>query len=117
MPLHALCKGGLLAGLVLCVSILRASETEPTIGITQPATSVTALFSNATASLNGVVSPVAQETLAWFEWGPSENFGQLTAATSISAGSEPVAISFILSNLTAAWFTITAVWPATALLV
>src|SRR6185436_13711696 len=38
------------------------------------------------AVLNGLVNPNGQLTLAWFEWGTTTNYGNVTSEQSISAG-------------------------------
>ncbi len=97
MPLHALCKG-LLCGLLLCD--FSAAAAGPTVS-TLPATDVSAVFTDAAASLNAVVNPNGQQSDAWFEFGPTTVYGQTTLMTNLGNGSDNLSIRFDLSGLIA----------------
>ena len=53
------------------------------------------------ATLNGIVNPRGQATMAWFEWGPTASLGNSTAQQSVGNGSSDQAISANLSGLSA----------------
>jgi alpha-tubulin suppressor-like RCC1 family protein len=97
MPLHALCKG-LLCGLLLFN--LNAAAAGPAVS-TLPATEVSALFTNAAASLNAAVNPNGQPSDAWFEFGTTASYGQVTLRTNLGSGSGSLSIRFDLSGLIA----------------
>ncbi|HRZ57309.1 MAG TPA: hypothetical protein P5525_17855, partial [Candidatus Paceibacterota bacterium] len=53
------------------------------------------------ATLHGVVNPNGLETAAWFEWGATTDYGQLTAVMNVGARIEPVSITGAITGLTA----------------
>ncbi len=55
---------------------------------------------NDTVTLNGMVNPSGADTMAWFEWGTTTYYGNVTTVTRIGSvlGAEPV--STLLSGLT-----------------
>jgi hypothetical protein len=57
--------------------------------VTLPATNVTA----STATLNGTVNPSGYPTTAWFQWGTTTNYGNLTAVTNMGSGTAPVPLA------------------------
>jgi hypothetical protein len=67
----------------------------PTVA-TLPATLVT----NTQATLNATVNPKGYLTTAWFEWGTSTSYGNLTAATSMGSGTYDLLLSVPLAGLT-----------------
>ncbi len=53
------------------------------------------------AVLHGSVNPSGQPALAWFEWGTTTDYGNLTAVQNIPAGTDPVPVLATLSGLAA----------------
>src|SRR6266511_2490117 len=53
------------------------------------------------ATLNGQATPNLLAAAAWFQWGTTTSYGNLTAKQGIGSGSSAVAISATLSNLVA----------------
>ena len=51
------------------------------------------------ATLNGMVLPGSKPAAAWFEWGTSANYGQMTAATNLPSGGGLTVIRQTLSGL------------------
>jgi hypothetical protein len=70
----------------------------PTTTSTLPATGV----SNNSATLNGVVNPSGCPTTAWFQWGATTNYGNLTSATNLGSGTTALPLSALLAGLTPA---------------
>ena len=70
---------------------------------TPPPTVVTSLASSISASgarLNGTADPNGASTSAWFQWGTTTAYGNVTApATSVGSGTSAVSYSFNLSAL------------------
>ena len=64
---------------------------------TQPASDLT----RSNATLNGTVGLAGLPTSAWFEWGPTTNYGNTTAIQSISRTIASTNFSDIISNLVA----------------
>ena len=60
------------------------------------ATAVTAK----SATLNGAVNPMALPTAAWFEWGNTANYGNLTPVTDMGSGTNDLPLSGPLAGLT-----------------
>lgn len=52
------------------------------------------------ATLNAIVNPEGNETIAWFEWGTTTNYGQLTGTQSLVGGSSNLDFSQVLTGLT-----------------
>jgi hypothetical protein len=52
------------------------------------------------ATLNGNVNPNGQSATAWFEWGATTNYGNLTASTNLAATNSNLTVSSTLTNLT-----------------
>jgi hypothetical protein len=69
----------------------------PTVG-TLPATGV----ANAAATLNGTVNPGGLPTMAWFQWGTTTNYGNLTPVQSLGSGNISTNFSQIVTGLVAA---------------
>jgi len=51
------------------------------------------------AVLNGSVNPNGKDAEAWFEWGTTTNYGNATPGQTIPAGTSPVSVLAVLSNL------------------
>jgi hypothetical protein len=66
----------------------------PTV-ITLPATAL----ATTSATLNGLVNPGGLDTSAWFEWGPSTNYGLTAGLTNVGSGSIDVPVSSALTGL------------------
>ena len=52
------------------------------------------------ATLNGTVNPKGYLTAAWFQWGPTTNYGNLTASIGMGSGTNALAPSVPLAGLT-----------------
>ena len=63
---------------------------------TLSATTVTAT----NATLNGTVNPNGYPTAAWFQWGTTTSYGNLTAATDLGSGTSDLPLSVALAGLT-----------------
>ena len=85
----------LLCGLVGLLFSLALSAQAVGYAATQPATEITAN----TAKLNGMATPNRQDSVAWFEWGRSSNFGQVTGPSSAGNGTNVVRISAAIGGL------------------
>jgi hypothetical protein len=72
-----------------------ASFTTPMPIATLPATAITDM----SATLNATVNPSSFSASAWFEWGPTTNYGNLTAATDLGHGTNPLPVSATLNAL------------------
>ncbi len=59
-------------------------------------------ISRTAASLNGAVTPNQSSTQYWFEYGTTQNLGQITAFNSVGNGSAQVSAAASLSSLTPA---------------
>jgi len=63
---------------------------------TLPATAVT----TNSATLNGTVNPNGRTTAAWFQWGATPNYGNLTSVTDLGSGTTALSLSAPLAGLT-----------------
>ena len=63
---------------------------------TLPATAVTAT----NATLNGTVNPNGYSTAAWFQWGTTTSYGNLTPATDMGSGTNVLPLAVPLGGLT-----------------
>jgi len=63
---------------------------------TSPATDV----STNSANLNGTVNPIGWPTTAWFQWGATTNYGNLTSVTDLGSGISTLPFSAQLAGLT-----------------
>jgi hypothetical protein len=71
-----------------------------TMGPPQVSTlSATAVTTNA-ATLNGAVNPKGSPTAAWFQWGTTNDYGNLTPVTDMGSGTNALALSVPLAGLT-----------------
>jgi uncharacterized repeat protein (TIGR03803 family) len=52
------------------------------------------------ATLNGTVNPNGYSTVAWFQWGATTNYGNLTAAAGMGSGTNALALSAPVAGLT-----------------
>ncbi|MHB8483784.1 MAG: beta strand repeat-containing protein [Nitrospiria bacterium] len=86
-------NGGTIYGLD---AIFTTLANAPTV-TTSPAASI----SQTGATLNGTVNPNGVTATAWFEYGLSATYGSSTAAQNLTAGTTPVAVSAVISGLTA----------------
>jgi len=55
------------------------------------------------ATLNAMVYPGNQETSVWFEYGTDTNYGNVTATTIVTAGTDGVSIQTLLGGLVPGW--------------
>jgi len=78
--------------LLLGLGLLQFASSVPTASVlageaprvfTLPAGRVT----TTSATLRGMVNPVGQPATAWFEWGETTSYGNLTLATNLAGGS------------------------------
>jgi hypothetical protein len=53
------------------------------------------------ATLNGLANPKGNSTLAWFEWGTSTNYGNVTTPQALGSGTTNTSFSEILTGLVA----------------
>ena len=67
----------------------------PAVAITQPASGI----SSTGAVLNGSVRLGSDETLAWFDWGTDDNYGNITGASIVPGNKGSNSISATLSGL------------------
>ena len=77
------------------VALTRAG-TPPSV-TTQPATDI----GGTSATLNGTINPNGSPTTAWFEWGATTNYGNLTSVTDLGSGATPLALSASVGGLSA----------------
>jgi hypothetical protein len=71
------------------------STPTPTV-VTSPASSI----GDSWALLNGTADPNGASTSAWFQWGPSTAYGNVTSPqTNVGSGTSPVPYSFDLGGL------------------
>ena len=89
-----------LAAFTLCVSILHAPAQIAPAVTTLPASEILSIGMNTTATLNGAVCPNGLDTVAWFEWGTSTNYGHTTTATNVGDGWTTLPVSNALTGLT-----------------
>ena len=61
--------------------------------------SATAVTTNS-ATLNGTVNPNGSPTTAWFQWGTTTNYGNLTSVTDLGSGTTALPLSAPLAGLT-----------------
>jgi hypothetical protein len=96
---------GLAPGLIYHYSVVASSspgtastpdQTFATVfAVTLPATNIT----TTQGTLEGAVNPGGLATLAWFEWGTTSNYGNLTAASSLGSGNLALPLSNPLTGL------------------
>ncbi|HXJ75077.1 MAG TPA: C-type lectin domain-containing protein, partial [Candidatus Dormibacteraeota bacterium] len=65
------------------------------VAVTQPADQ----FMPGSARLNGQANPNGSPTLAWFEWGTSLAYGNITPPQSVGSGSNAVGLSNVIVGL------------------
>src|SRR5687767_1058733 len=65
------------------------------VAVTQPADQ----FMPGSARLNGLANPSGSPTLAWFEWGTSLAYGNVTPPQSVGSGSNAVGLSNVIVGL------------------
>jgi hypothetical protein len=68
---------------------------------TTPSPRVVTLPATLPATLNGSVNPGGTNTAAWFEWGTTTNYGNVTSPQAVGAGTNFTAYSEVLSGLVA----------------
>jgi hypothetical protein len=82
----------LAAWLVSASSLAAATGPSAT---TLPASEVT----DNSVTLNGAVNPLGQETMAWFEWGPTTSYGNQTSPVSLPATDFEFGVAAMLTDL------------------
>jgi trimeric autotransporter adhesin len=70
------------------------------VAVTLPATGISSVDANTSATLNGTADPNGESSVAWFQWGSSIAYGGNTTPTNVGSGTLPVAINASLTNLT-----------------
>jgi hypothetical protein len=70
-------------------------STPPPTVVTSPASSIV----ETAARLNGTADPNGAATSAWFQWGTSTAYGNVTSATPVGSGTSPVSYVFDLVDL------------------
>jgi hypothetical protein len=71
-----------------------------TLGLPQISTLSATDVSPNSATLNGTVNPNGWPTTAWFQWGNTTSYGNLTAATALGSGTTALPLSVPLAGLT-----------------
>ena len=86
------------------VGSISGAVTTGAPGVSGPGTNGTYASSTTatTTQLAGGVYPNGADTSYWWEYGPTTDYGQLTPATDIGAGTAPVAVSDSLTGLSPA---------------
>lgn len=56
-------------------------------------------FTPDSARLNGLVNPVGRPTVAWFEWGTTTNYGNVTATQPVGSGLTVTNVNVVLGGL------------------
>ncbi len=59
------------------------------------------LVTEHSATLNGTVNPQGLDTVGWFEWGTTTNYGSTSLPTSVGSGSSNAPVSNTVTGLTA----------------
>lgn len=80
----------------------RSTSSVATLTLLLPPTVNTLAASNVgafRATLKGTANPNGTNATAWFEWGPTTNYGNVTPAQAVGGGSSAVAVSATVSNL------------------
>ena len=92
-------RPGLLAAITLSIlfSVAPADAHGPQPSVTSaPASGIT----TTAATLNGTVNANGSAATAWFQWGATTNYGNLTSATNLLATNATLPVSIVVSNLT-----------------
>ncbi|HHY86160.1 MAG TPA: hypothetical protein GYA07_11620 [Verrucomicrobia bacterium] len=104
---HALVVAGLVAGTTYhfrafasnsATVVFSSDQTFRTLGLgvdTLPASGMTAT----SATLNGVVNPGGANAFAWFEWGLTTNYGNVTPPQAVGSGTSDINVSQLLTGL------------------
>ncbi len=77
---------------------------------TQPADQLT----STSARFNGLVNPQGWPTVAWFEWGTTIGYGNVTVPQPAGSGISAVGVSNVIGSLLGEVTTTFASWPATS---
>jgi hypothetical protein len=70
------------------------------LGPPQVSTLAATGVSTNSATLNGTVNPVGWPTTAWFQWGSTSNYGNLSPVTNLGSGTTALPLSAPLTGLT-----------------
>jgi hypothetical protein len=70
------------------------------VGTIQVYTGAADFITRTSAELNGTVNPNGWPTTAWFQWGATTNYGNLTAVTALGSGTTALPLSAPLAGLT-----------------
>jgi hypothetical protein len=77
-----------------------SDQSFTTLGPPQVSTLPATAVSTGSATLNGTVNPNGYPTMAWFQWGTTTSYGNLTAATDMGSGTSDLPLSVALAGLT-----------------
>ena len=77
-----------------------SDQSFTTLGLPQVSTLPATAVSTNSATLNGTVNPNGFLTAAWFQWGTTTNYGNLTAVTDMGSGTTALPLSAQLAGLT-----------------
>ena len=77
-----------------------SDQSFTTLGLPQISTLPATGVSANSATLNGTVNPTAWPTTAWFQWGATTNYGNLTSVTNLGSGITALPLSVPLAGLT-----------------
>jgi hypothetical protein len=83
------------------VGVLVGSTQSFTMFLPPTATTTPADVPGATVTLNGAADPNGTNTFAWFQWGTTTDYGNLTALQALGAGFSSTNFSQLLTGLTA----------------
>jgi alpha-tubulin suppressor-like RCC1 family protein len=75
-------------------SLAVTPRTSPS-AVTTPATDASA----SSVYLNATVNPDELDTIAWFRWGTTTNYGSVTAVTDLGSGSVDLSVSSLVTDL------------------
>ena len=77
-----------------------SDQSFTTLGAPQVSTLPATAIAPASATLNGTVNPNGWPTTAWFQWGATTNYGNLTSVTALGSGTTALPLSATLAGLT-----------------
>ncbi len=71
-----------------------------TLGLAQVSTLAATAVSTNSATLNGSINPNGWPTTAWFQWGATSSYGNVTSETALGSGTTDLPLSAPLAGLT-----------------
>ena len=81
-------------------TVYGSDQSFTTLGLPQVSTLPATVVSTNSATLNGTVNPNGYPTSAWFQWGLTTDYGNLTSATALGSGTTVLPLSAPLAGLT-----------------